>query len=383
MSTPPSNRPTGQLEALDEAMRQVMARQRIPGAALAIAHNGRLVLARGYGLADIERNEPVQPQSLFALQSISKTITAVGILKLIEQGRLQLDDRAFRLLDLAPPPGAAVDPRIYEITIRQLLNHSAGWNSQPPEDVPHLERTIAERLGVEPPILPSHLIRFWLSTPLDHPPGTEQHYLRLGFIVLGLVIEKVTGQVYADYIMAHVLGPMGIRHMRLAAPPPSYSPGEVSRYVLGSRQRHGSGCPPMRLPTGGWVGSCIDLVRLLTALDGSRGPAFLSDATVQRMTELLPPFAPRPDGTWYGLGWDYVQTTPQGPIYAKMGRGYGVESWMQHLTDGIDWAMGFNTNLVDLTRTFQPDLEQVEQAIQASIAAVREWPEIDLFPQYP
>jgi hypothetical protein len=98
---------------LDQIMLETLKEKRIPGASLAISKDGRLVLARGYGLANVETNEPVRPTSLFNLASCTKPFTAVAILKLADQGKLKLDDRVFRLLaDVVPASGAPIDPRI-------------------------------------------------------------------------------------------------------------------------------------------------------------------------------------------------------------------------------------------------------------------------------
>jgi CubicO group peptidase (beta-lactamase class C family) len=94
-----------QLERLDGLMQQILARHEVPGAAVAITHGGKLLVARGYGWANVEEREPARPVTLFDLASVSKSITAVTILKLVEQGRLQLDERVFELLSqLRAPP---------------------------------------------------------------------------------------------------------------------------------------------------------------------------------------------------------------------------------------------------------------------------------------
>jgi CubicO group peptidase (beta-lactamase class C family) len=106
-----------------------MAKYQIPGAAIAVAREGKLVIARAYGMADRERQTPVQPDSLFRLGSISKTFTAAAILKLAEEGRLDLDAKAFQILDrLRPPAGQSQNPRLQDITVRQLLHHTGGWD---------------------------------------------------------------------------------------------------------------------------------------------------------------------------------------------------------------------------------------------------------------
>ncbi|MGH7331180.1 MAG: serine hydrolase domain-containing protein [Candidatus Rokuibacteriota bacterium] len=113
-------------------MTDILREQRVAGASLAIAKDGRLVLAKGYGFANVQAGESVRPQSLFSLGSVTKPITAVAILKLSEQGKVRLDDYLVSVLsDLAPLPGQTVfDPRFRAITVRQLLYHAGGWNDR-------------------------------------------------------------------------------------------------------------------------------------------------------------------------------------------------------------------------------------------------------------
>ena len=109
-----------ELAGFDQVMTTLMQKWRLPGGQLAVAKNGRLVLNRGYGLADVEHHVPVQPASLFRVASVTKTITAVAILTLVDAGLLSLEDQAFPLLGLAPASHATIDPRLDEITVEQV-----------------------------------------------------------------------------------------------------------------------------------------------------------------------------------------------------------------------------------------------------------------------
>jgi N-acyl-D-amino-acid deacylase len=107
----------------------------IPGGTLAVIKDGRLVLAEGYGLADREAKARAKPETLFRIASASKPFTAVGILKLIQEGKMHLEDKAFAVLnDLSVFPGATPDPRLADITVRDLLRHSGGWDSSITDD---------------------------------------------------------------------------------------------------------------------------------------------------------------------------------------------------------------------------------------------------------
>ena len=118
------------LAAYDELMEAFLREHRPPGAALAVAYHGRLVYARGFGHADLEKREPVRPAALFRIASLSKQITSAAAWHLIEHGKLKLEERVLPLLKLEPhlERGARMDPRWHEISVRNCLRHTAGWD---------------------------------------------------------------------------------------------------------------------------------------------------------------------------------------------------------------------------------------------------------------
>src|SRR6187455_122741 len=121
------------LRPFDEPM-EAQLKLKTPGGALAVVKDGRLVYAKGFGLGDVVNKAPVEPTSLFRIASLSKPITAVAVLRLAQEGKLDLDAKAFALLDLKAPEGSSVDPRLAVITIRQLLQHTGGWNREKSSD---------------------------------------------------------------------------------------------------------------------------------------------------------------------------------------------------------------------------------------------------------
>ncbi|HEY8021713.1 MAG TPA: serine hydrolase domain-containing protein, partial [Thermoanaerobaculia bacterium] len=125
---PSTGKAVPELASYDRIVPALLAKWGVPGAAVAVVKDGRLVLARGYGWADRQERRPVEPDSLFRIASLSKSLTSAAILGLVEEGRLRLDDRAFDLLGLAPRPGARANPDLRRITLRNLLQHSGGWD---------------------------------------------------------------------------------------------------------------------------------------------------------------------------------------------------------------------------------------------------------------
>ncbi|MCH5377118.1 MAG: beta-lactamase family protein, partial [Planctomycetes bacterium] len=205
------------MESFDRMMCEFVNEHHVPGAALAVTDQGRLVYARGFGYADVESRQAVTATSLFRIASLSKPITAVAVLQLIEQGRLHMDDKVFEILTFEPhlPDGSSCDDRLRAITIRHLLEHRGGWDRDRSFDPMFQSVRFAEMLGVRPPAEPEHIIRCMLGQPLDFDPGERYAYSNFGYCLLGRVIEAVTGQSYERYVQERVLAPLGIRSMRI------------------------------------------------------------------------------------------------------------------------------------------------------------------------
>jgi N-acyl-D-amino-acid deacylase len=374
------------LEPLDKAVLGIMERHGIPGAALAIAKDGKLVYARGFGWADLAAGTPVDPWTLFGLASLSKPITALAILLLLERGQLALDDRVFELLKhIRPAPGARVDPRLKTVTVRQLLNHTGGWDRAVSGDPITWSPQIARTLDVPLPLTEAQFTSFMMGVPLDFDPGTRYQYSNVGYILLGQVIEKVSGRRYEEFVRAEVLEPLGIdRAFATVTAPRAFREGEARSYLAGT----GVQLPPMNLPmaraAGGWSASATDMVRLLTALDGSRGKKLLKDKTYQLMVAPPPPpLKARPNGTHPGLGWPDVFATPRGPGYAHDGSWHGMRTFMKcNPAKGVNWALMFNVSM-------QPDPVDLQLAqaaarqIQERVERLDRYPAVDLFKSLP
>jgi CubicO group peptidase (beta-lactamase class C family) len=385
MAGPPRTGMAGPgLDALDRAVLKMMSRHGIPGGALVIAKDGKLVYARGFGWANLTSGEKVLPTTLFGLASLSKPITAAATLELVEQGKLDLDARAFTILDdIKPPPGLRMDPRVANITVRQLLNHSAGWDRSVSGDPVNWSPLVARTLKVPQPVTARQLISYALGLALDFDPGTRVEYSNLGYIVLGEIIRKVSGQPYETYVRRNVLAPVGIRRSGQAGLGRAYLPGEAHCYLAGT----GVEIPPIQLgmveAAAGWSLSPVDMARFLTALDGSRGKPLLESKTQELMLALPPPpLKPRPDGTYTGLGWPTVITSRTGFGYQQDGRWHGIRTFMRRAPNGVNWVLTFNVNM-------QPDLVD-NQAVAAAVQEVRKtvegfdkYPDIDLFDRFP
>ena len=177
-------------------MEQFMSARKVPGGALAVVKDRRLVYARGYGWADREGEEPVKAESLFRIASISKPVTSAAIMRLVEAGKLSLDKHVAELVAVEPvvPEGKKPDPRLQEITIRQCLQHTGGWNRDVSGDPMFRSVDIARAVGAPAPARQEAIIRYMFGQPLDFAPGASYAYSNFGYCLLGRVIEKVTGR---------------------------------------------------------------------------------------------------------------------------------------------------------------------------------------------
>jgi CubicO group peptidase (beta-lactamase class C family) len=380
-----------ELASFDRVITDLMKRWGVPGGAIAVVKDGRLVLARGYGYADADTKEPVAPNALFRIASVSKPITAVAVLKLAEEGRLDLDAKVFAMLpSLTPPPGATVDARLDAITVRQLLWHVGGWDRDRSYDPMFRATQIAAALGTAPPASVESVIRYMRGQPLDFAPGERYAYSNFGYAVLGRVIEKVTGQSYGAYVTDAVLRPMGVTRTRLGRSLlADRAPGEVRYYDGGGMTTPvfpGSTAVPWPYggfnieamdAHGGWISSAVDLARFITAVDGlPTRPDFLQPSSIERMTA-------RPPGVWdgaasyYGAGW---LVRPQQGNWWHGGSLPGTSSLIVRTGTGLAWAVLFNARSMVSGSTFE---QEVDPAVWQAVGQVTTWPSHDLFAQYP
>ena len=383
-----------ELASVDRVVTGLMARWGVPGAAVAVVRQGRLVLARGYGWADREARRPVAPDALFRIASLTKPLTSAAVLRLVEEGRLRLDDRPFEILkDLAPRAGARVNPDLGKITVENLLQHSGGWDSGQSFDPMFRAREIAAAMGVPSPPGPEAIVRYMLDQPLQFSPGTRYAYSNFGYCVLGRVIEKVAGRRYGDYVQASVLRPAGAACMRLGRTlRAGAAPGEVRYYGF-----PGIGLAPSVFPTGpkrvpwpyggwsieamdshgGWLASAVDLARFVTAVDGRSRRQILRPATIRQMVARpAPPLWVGTD-TWYGLGW---QVRPAGgdANWWHMGSLDGTTTLMVRAGDDMAWVALLNFRAKDSDKLDG----ELDAAMWRAVEGVKTWPSHDLFGRF-
>ena len=380
------------MESVDAVIGALMRRWEIPGGAVAIVKDGKLVYARGFGTADGTAGGTPAPDALFRIASLSKPITAVAVLKLVEAGKLRLDQPAFALLgDLKPPAGATVDPRLAQITVRHLLQHSGGWDRAASFDPMFRPTEAAQAVGAASPASAESVIRYMLGQPLDFAPGTRYAYSNFGYAVLGRVIERASGTSYEQYVRTEVLAPMGIARMRVGASQSAgRAPGEVRYFDPATTTSvfpgGGGGVPwpygGFHLEAmdahGGWIASTADLLRFVTAVDAlPTRPDVLQRATIDLMT--AKPASPLWDGSaaHYGMGW---LVRPAEGNWWHDGSLPGTASILVRTGSGMAWAALFNARAMRPNSSFESELDG---AMWQAVRGVTAWPTHDLFTRLP
>ncbi len=177
--------------------RQTLTQQNVPGISVAISEHGRVVYAQGFGWSNLDDRVPVDAATTFRIGSITKQFTAASIMLLAQAGKLNVDDKLSKYLPNAPHAG--------EVTLRQLLTHTSG--------IPGYTELESFDAASKLPTTPEHIVATIASKPLAFRPGTRWEYSNTNFVLLGLVIQKITGQSYTDFVMQHIVRPLHLSSM--------------------------------------------------------------------------------------------------------------------------------------------------------------------------
>ena len=180
----------------------------LAGMTMAIVKDGKLVFAHGYGYSDVESKLQVNPGNLFRIASVSKLITAVAIMKLVEKKVISLDSKVFGPKAILKDSIfiKVADKRLYDITVRHLLSHAGGW-SLSYGDPAFNSLVILEKTGDSGAATMDSYCRFVASRKLHFAPGTRSCYSNMGYMFLGKVIEAASGKKYEDFVINEVLKP--------------------------------------------------------------------------------------------------------------------------------------------------------------------------------
>ena len=393
--------PVSEMTSCDSQIQTFMATHNIPSVSIALAKDGELKYMRSFGNANIASTEPTYPYHMFRIASVSKPITAIGIMKMVEDGAISLNDKVFGVGGLLEnhwyfSNSTIVDSEVYDITVQHLLEHSAGWNRDvncfpnPTNPYPWFfggcdpiiaPLHITQSQGESNPVKEEFLINYLLEKNLNFSPGTSYNYSNMGFLVLSEIIEEVSGMSYENWMQQSILHPLGIYDMYIGENLITDKKEREGEYVgngFTSLDLYGSGnTVPWEYGGfsvnamdghGGWIASARDMVRLLVAVDGfATKPDILSSSTIANMV------TPSANNANYAKGWSVNGANN----WWHTGAVDGTASIWVRSSGGYTWAIVLNKRVVDDTATaFWTALDNMGWNCIASTA---NFPDFDLF----
>ncbi|MCQ2136218.1 MAG: beta-lactamase family protein [Bacteroidales bacterium] len=326
-----------QLYKVDKLIQAYMNEWSLKGVSLSIMKNDSLVYAKGYGWADVERKEKMQPYHLLRMASVSKLITAAGVMNLVDRGMLSLDDKVFGpdgILKGGVYDKVAKDTSYTKITVEHLLRHQGGFHLEP---VFNLYK-VRTALKISGPVSQEDVIRYAFTRGLDFQPGTSQHYSNLGYLLLSKVVEAVSQMDYEECLQENVFKPIGCHEMRLGGKDlEDRFKHEVKYYSHSEQSAYGGNDLQLCAGAGGWCGSTMELAKFIASIDGKpESRDIVSVLSVQEMTYFSPE---RPQ--MYGLGWN--DTNPAHG-WVRSGTLTGTTAYIKYFPDGECWIFIANTS---------------------------------------
>ncbi len=303
---------------MDSVVAKFIHRWELKGLQIAVSRNDSLVYAKGYGWADKENGEAMTPTHIMRIASVSKLITAAGIMRLQEMGKVKLTDRVFGdrgILNDTAYTNVITDKRYFNITVEDLLRHRAGFTNGAGDPL-FSTRYIMMQNHLSVP--PDHrtLLRIVLRRRLGYEPGGDaRRYCNIGYVLLSMIIEKLSGESYEEFMQHEVLRPSGCFGFAIAN---NYEadrhPGEVKYYMHKEAQPieefnnsgrmvvkcYGENNIPELAGAGAWCASAAELCHFVAAIDGdAHYPDILGKEQVEAMTEEMPAHA-------FSLGWNFT-----------------------------------------------------------------------------
>ncbi len=366
----------------DNQINSFLSKNGIKGASLAVAYKGHLVYSKGYGFADAENKVPMEPYHLLRIASVSKLLTATGIMQLVERGKLSLDSKVFGRKGILNDSFYLdfKDKRYEKITVRHLLTHTSGWNRRNGDPV-FQPQDVAQSLKVSFPVDSKSTIRYALRHSLSYQPGTRYSYSNLGYVILGEIITKLSHIEYEEYVKTEILDPLGIMDMHVGKSyyedrywnetkyyEPAYAP--MIQSFDGTRRMvpriYGGSNMQLLGAAGGWVASPTELLRFVLSIDGDDDvPDIISHSSFEAMTT--------PDNeTQRLLGW--CGRDDDGSLW-RTGSLVGTNALVVHKKNGLSWAIILNTSNSHQKSIPYYILKTMSQAFMK----IQIWPDYDLF----
>jgi CubicO group peptidase (beta-lactamase class C family) len=325
--------------AIDRFVSEEMSRQKIPGMAVAVVKNGEVVLAKGYGFANLEHQVPVTARSIFQSGSVGKQFTAAAIMLLEEQGKLRLDDRIASYLP-------RTKARWGSITLRHLLTHTSG--------IPEYEDAVDDRRNYSE----RQLTELVGLLPRRSSPGHKFEYSNSGYLLLGVTIRTVTGKYHGDYIREHIFEPLGMKTAGIAS-----DADIVPNRVAGYRISNG------RILNQDWVSPTFNqtadgcfLLSLEDFLAWERGVRARSLLKPESWTQIFAPVVLKSGKAYpYGFAWEITRKGGQ-TVHGHDGSFRGFEAILtRYIEEELTIIALANLADVDLMRVTEHIAKLVRQ----------------------
>lgn len=370
---------------IDKEANDFLRQWNLAGMTMSVVKDGKLIYAHGFGYSDVEAKQPVTPGQLFRIASVSKLITAVAIMNLVEHKSISLDSKVFGPKAIIKDSifNKVKDPRLYNITVRHLLAHAGGWSFRY-GDMAFNSLLLLELNGETGAATMDSYCRFIASRKLHFDPGTRSSYSNMGYMFLRKVIESVTGQTYEKYVTNEVLKPIGITDMHIGR---SYLSerrfNEVKYYESDDNQlvscfdgtgrmvpkQYGGNPIELLGPAGGWIASSIELAKLMVMVDGFKNvPDMLPGNLINQMVENKLFRGP--------LGWKTVKDNGD---WIRTGSMAGTSAIMKRQSNGFSWVV-----IINSSSWKGPRLPYYVNYMMGKVEhSVKNWPKRDLFKYKP
>ncbi len=338
------------LLAMDRKVNAYLRKWHMKGASLAITRGDSLVYAKGYGWADEENGLEMSPRHILRMASVSKLITAAGIMVLHDRGELNIKDTVFGpsgILNDSTITALIKDRNYYKITVEHLMRHQGGFRRDPLFS----SRDVMNQLQLDHAPEAEDFYRVVLNRRLKFAPGSWQSYSNFGYLLLSKVIEKVSGMPYEEFIRNEVLAPAGCYDMHIAGTYYEDRKDNEVRYYTHEgdgkyieeynnsnvivERCYGGNNIPMLSGAGAWCGSPAEIARFVASIDGRpEVPDIISKESVELMTGYY-------DRDTFSLGWN--DTHPD-KGWSRSGTLAGTTALVKLFPDGECWVFISNTS---------------------------------------
>src|SRR5882672_8228402 len=299
-------------DAVDQFVKDEMDKQHIPGLALLVSRNGQPIRQQGYGLSNVELQVPVKPETIFQSGSVGKQFTATAVMMLVEEGKVGLEDPLTKYFPDAPVTWK-------KVTVRELLSHTAGFTDYPKSFNFRKDYTEAQ------------LIKIVENIPLVYPPGTSWSYSNLGYLTLGILIHKVTGEFYGDFLQQRIFKPLGMTTTRIINEA-DIIPNRSAGYRLAKGElKNQEWVAPMINTTadGSLYFSVVDLAKWDAALYTEK---LLKRSTLEQMWTVAKLKNGQPNSGKYGFAW-FIGNKNGHHVVEHEGQWQGFETQISRYVD--------------------------------------------------